>query len=171
MLDALLTEIDLLLSGIEQRYYKLILVVGSSGSGKTAFFQLLEDRYRVSSINLNLSFSRKFIELTQKQRRRQFPSLMHSLIKEQQKLLLIDNTEILFDISLNQDPLRLLQSISRNSVVIATWNGSFVGQKLKYAETGHPEFRSYDSADALMMRLDGASTANSAIYFGEAGQA
>jgi hypothetical protein len=38
-------------------------------------------------------------------------------------LVLLDNIELLFDVHLKQDPLRLLQGLSRNKTVVATWNG------------------------------------------------
>ena len=77
----------------------------------------------------------------------------------------------LLDKDLQQDPLRLLQSISRNRAVVASWNGSISFGKLLYAETGHPEYRSYDSVDALIVGMDGTATVDSAKNNREAGQA
>ena len=51
------------------------------------------------------------------------------------ELILLDNIELLFAVELAQDPLRLLQSLSRNRTVIASWPGTFDGQSLTYAET------------------------------------
>jgi len=38
-------------------------------------------------------------------------------------VVLLDNVEVLFDVSLKQDPLRLLQGLSRNKTVVAAWSG------------------------------------------------
>jgi len=40
-----------------------------------------------------------------------------------------------------------------------------------YAETGHPEYRSYDSVDALIVAMDGTATVDPANNNREAGQA
>ena len=88
-----------------------------------------------------------------------------------QSPVVLDNLEILFDKDLQQDPLRLLQSISRNRAVVASWNGIMNSGRLLYAETGHPEYRSYDSVDALIVGMDGTATVDSAQNNREAGQA
>jgi len=62
--------------------------------------------------------------------------------------------EILFDQNLKQDPLRLLLGISRNQVIIATWNGSFINNRLTYAAIGHPEYVYYDKPDSLIVELN-----------------
>ena len=85
--------------------------------------------------------------------------------------VILDNLEILFDNALQQDPLRLLQSISRNRAVVASWNGIVNSGRLLYAETGHPEYRSYDSIDALIVDMNDSATVDSAKNNREAGQA
>ena len=77
--------------------------------------------------------------------------------------MVLDNLEILFDNDLKQDPLRLLQGISRNRAVVASWNGAMKSAEgSSYAETSHPEYRSYDSVDALIVGMDGTATVDSA---------
>ena len=67
-----------------------------------------------------------------------------------ENLILLDNIEILFDVALKQDPLRLLQGLSRNKTIIASWNGSIDKDSLTYAVPGHPEYRRYSSRDLLI---------------------
>ena len=57
--------------------------------------------------------------------------------------ILLDNIEILFDVALKQDPLRLLQGLSRNKTIVVSWNGSIENDFLTYAVPGHPEYRRY----------------------------
>ena len=40
-------------------------------------------------------------------------------------MVLLDNTEILLDPALEQDSGRLLQLVSRNRTIVASWNGTF----------------------------------------------
>jgi hypothetical protein len=99
------------------------------------------------------------------------PGILDQIADQAQAPVVLDNLEILFDKDLQQDPLRLLQSISRNRAVVASWNGIMNSGRLLYAETGHPEYRSYDSVDALIVGMDGTATVDSAKNNREAGQA
>lgn len=67
---------------------------------------------------------------------------------------ILDNIEVLFDNTLMQDPLRLLQSISRNRIVLSSWNGTFLKNKLLYAESWHHEFKLYENVDALIIDIN-----------------
>ena len=99
------------------------------------------------------------------------PGILDQIADQAQAPVVLDNLEILFDKDLQQDPLRLLQGISRNRAVVASWNGIMNSGRLLYAETGHPEYRSYDSVDALIVGMDGTATVDSAKNNREAGQA
>ena len=68
----------------------------------------------------------------------------------QAALVLLDNIEILFDVHLKQDPLRLFQGLSRNRTVVAAWNGSIVDGHMTYAVPDHPEYRRYPVRDFLV---------------------
>lgn len=109
-------------------YHRLVLVVGRSGSGKTSLLQEVSKQTGFRYINLNLELSRGLLELTERQRILRLPLLVDEIIgKTGDHVVLIDNIEILFEVSLKQDPLRLLQQISRNRTVVATWNGTMAG--------------------------------------------
>ena len=58
--------------------------------------------------------------------------------------------------NLAQDPLRLLQSLSRNRTIVAAWPGIFDGASLTYAEPGHPEARRYPTPQAVIVRAGDA---------------
>ena len=68
-------------------------------------------------------------------------------------LTILDNTEVLFNPVLKQDPLRLLQGLSRDRTIVASWLGDVDGGHLTYAMPEHPEFRRYPSADLLVVCL------------------
>jgi len=74
-------------------------------------------------------------------------------------MVLLDNLEILFDTSLEVEPLRLLQVSSRNRTVVASWNGRFRDGTLTYAEPGHPEFIQFKQTEAVVITV-GTSTNN-----------
>jgi len=136
-------------------YHRLVLVVGPSGSGKTSLLQEVSKQTGFRYINLNLELSRALLELTERQRILRLPLLIDEIIgKTVDQVGLIDNIEILFEVSLKQDPLRLLQQISRNRTVVATWTGIIAGGYLTYAKANHPEYRRYPAHDLLVVTLE-----------------
>jgi hypothetical protein len=103
-------------------------------------------------VNVNLELSKKMLELTHTQRSRQVESLLREVISAAPgEVILLDNLEILFDTSLEVEPLRLLQVLSRNRTVVASWSGVYVGGTLAYAEPGHPEFVQFKQVDAVVI--------------------
>ena len=153
----------------EGLYHRLVLLVGKTDSGKTHVLRDVADEFGTSVININLTLSSQLLELTAKQRFLRLPGTLGQITDKAQSPVVLDNLEILFDKDLKQDPLRLLQGLSRNRAVVASWNGTSVGGRLVYAETGHPEYRSYDSVDALIVNMDGTATVDSAKNNREAG--
>jgi hypothetical protein len=147
-----------------------VLLVGETGSGKTSVLRDIADEYRTSVVNVNLALSSQLLELTTKQRSLRLPELLGRIANKTQMPVVLDNLEILFDKDLRQDPLRLLQGISRNRVVFASWSGFFDGGRLLYAKHSHPEYRSYDSVDALIVSMNGTATVDSDTNLYEDGQ-
>ena len=146
------------LQATEGLYHRLVLLVGETGSGKTAVLREFAEEFGSSVINVNLALSSELLELTLKQRSLRLPGILDQIVDQAQSPVTLDNIEILFDKDLSQDPLRLLQGIPRNRTVVASWNGIFTDRRLLYAETGHPECRSYDSDDALIVNMDGTTS-------------
>jgi len=142
----------------EGLYHRLVLLVGQSGSGKTGILYGVADVLCADVININLSLSAELLELTAKQRALRLPEILGLIVGKAESTVVLDNLEILFDKDLKQDPLRLLQGISRNRSVVASWNGMISGNKLMYAETGHPEYRSYELVDTLIVGMDGTAS-------------
>ena len=90
---------------------------------------------------MNLELSKKMLDLTSRQRTLQIPKLLEEIVTSAQSIsVAVDNCEVLFDVNLKQDPLRLFQNISRNRTIIASWNGRVDKEYLFYAEPGHPEY-------------------------------
>jgi len=150
-----------LLQAAPELYHRLILLVGPTGTGKTETLKELARDFDVPMVNVNLSLSSEMLELTAKQRAIRLPEIFARVTEGSADPLLLDNLEILFDDHLKQDPLRLLQGISRNRTVVASWNGHATGQKLVYAEPGHAEHRNYELGDVMVVQMSGQSLVGS----------
>jgi hypothetical protein len=162
MAEPIQDKIKRSLQAAEGLYHRLVLLVGDTGSGKTRVLREVAQDLGTKVINVNLALSAELLELTAKQRALRLPGILDQIVDKEQSPVVLDNIEILFDKDLEQDPLRLLQGISRNRSVVASWNGTTVGSKLIYAETGHPEYRSYDLVDLTIVGMDGMATVDSA---------
>jgi len=135
-----------------------MLVVALTGSGKTTALQDVQKRIGASLINVNMELSRRMLDLTERQRVLQLPKMLSEIVNESEgDVILVDNTEILFDVSIKQDPLRILQGLSRNKTVVASWNGSIDSNHLTYAEPDHPEYRRYQVCDFVAISLENAN--------------
>jgi hypothetical protein len=177
--DKVISQID----QVAEWYHRLILVVAPAGAGKTAVLRSIRARTRAPLLNLNLELSRRLLDLTERQRALQLPRLLSVLVTQplscevepppatppecepeianlnttQAEMILLDNIEVLFDVSLRQDPLRLLLGLSRQKTIIAAWSGAIDGEYLIYAAPDHPEYRRYPISDFLAVRPEPAS--------------
>jgi predicted ATPase len=154
-------------------YYRLVMLVAPAGAGKTAVLREVHRRTAAPLVNVNLELSRRMLDLTERQRALKLPRLLAEIVGQSTAdVVLLDNIEVLFDVSLKQDPLRLLQGLSRNRTVVAAWSGeirtegrglrteldtsydsSHITQSsslyLVYATTEHPEYKRYPIKDFL----------------------
>lgn len=129
-------------------YCKLVLIAGSSGSGKTHFMRNISKSDANPYLNLNLELSRKLMDLPIDKRSLELPGCIEEILSSfSDDVIFLDNTELLFAKEMGIDPLRLLQSISRKKTIVASWNGLYDGKTLVYAEPGHPEYKLYKQSD------------------------
>jgi len=137
-------------------YHRLILAVGPARSGKTEALASLASARGWPHMNVNLRLAERLLDLTQKQRAVRVAGLLDDIVKATSaEVVLLDNIEMLFAVELAQDPLRLLQGLSRHRVIIAAWPGMFDGRALTYAEPNHREFKKYLSPEVILVSTPG----------------
>jgi hypothetical protein len=167
--DHFCSQIEEVVPKTSDAYYKLILAVGPARAGKTSALSELSRKRQWPRLNVNLRLSEKLLDLSHRQRAVRVAGILDDTIRSSNSdVVLLDNLELLFAPELAQDPLRLLQALSRNRTIIAAWPGSFDGASLTYAEAGHPEARRYPSPQAVIVdvcdsrQIDGGSKSESA---------
>ncbi|MEW6662084.1 MAG: BREX-3 system P-loop-containing protein BrxF [Bacillota bacterium] len=152
MADSLAEQVLQKINEAAVLYHRLIILAALSGGGKTAALQKIHKRTGAPMINVNLELSRRMLELTERQRALQLPRILAEIVNASGgDVVLLDNIELLFDVSLKQDPLRLLQGLSRNKTLVAAWNGSVNSGHLTYAMPEHPEYRRYVISDFIIV--------------------
>jgi hypothetical protein len=144
--DQILGKID----QVAELYHRLMVVVAPAGAGKTSALQNVHKRLGMPLVNVNLELTRQMLDLTERQRALQLPRLLGAIVNGAKgDIILLDNIEILFNVSLKQDPLRLLQGLSRNKTIVVSWNGLIDTNYLTYATPDHQEYKRYPSRDLL----------------------
>ena len=146
------------MAAVKTSYHRLVVVVGPGRSGKTTAMQQVRDAAGVPLINVNLELSKRLLDLTERQRSLQLPRLLDEIVAETGRdEALLDNNEILFDVHLKQDPLRVFQALSRSRTIVVSWNGRTNAESLFYATPDHPEFRQYPLTDMTVVAVEDAS--------------
>ncbi len=154
MLELHLAEVENLIFTLPSQYYRLLLIVGPTGSGKTRILKGLSRSKDIPYVNLNLALSQRLLDVDHRERPLRVHHFLADVIDEQSAdVVILDNIELLFEPTLHQDPLACLQGSSRNKALIVSWGGKYVGSLLTYAEPGHPEYRRYDRPDAVIVAL------------------
>ena len=151
-LESLVNEVGALQS-------KLILLIGSPNSGKTALLQTIAKNRGVTPLNVGAELGGALAGMPQKQRHLQTTTLLRELADQHATvdLLLLDNIELLFDRSLQLDPLDLLKRHAHAKRVVAVWPGDLQGDtrtgRLTYADMGHQEHQDYSLAGVVPFEI------------------
>jgi hypothetical protein len=125
----------------QSSYYKLTILAGASGSGKTRLLHKVSAKLQLPMIKLSLLLSERMLSMTRRQRALNAQNVAIEIIDEHlQSGLCIDNTELLFNTTLRLNPLVFLQDLSRNRLIVACWNGVLAGGHLNFGYPGHPDF-------------------------------
>ena len=153
MTELIQEKLNAALIDAEQSYYRLILVVGESGSGKTPVLRSFAKQQNTEVINLNRELSERLLGLTLKQRETQLISIIDDILRPKSDPIIMDNIELLFDVNLHNDPLRVLKNLSRHRTIFASWNGVVSQGLLNYAAPPHGEYREYSPSDICVLEM------------------
>ena len=97
--DAILNPLQQAIQQASRQYFRLVILAGKPGSGKTVALQATAHEAGCQVVNVNLELSKKMLELTRTQRSRQVErSLKEIIAAVPGDVVLLDNLEILFDL-------------------------------------------------------------------------
>lgn len=143
--EQVIDRLERLVEEIAALHSKLVLLIGAPGSGKTALLQVLGKNRGATPLNIGSALGSRLAAIPQKQRPLQTNTILRELADQHAvgDLLLLDNIELLFDRTLQLDPLDLLKRHAHARRVVAVWPGELRDGRLIYAEMGHPEHQDY----------------------------
>jgi len=100
------------------QYFRLVLLAGPPGSGKTAALQSISQTLGCQVVNVNLELGKKMLEPTRTLRPRQVERLPKEVVAGiPGEVLLLGNLEVLFDTTLEVEP-------RRSSRICAGWRST-----------------------------------------------
>ena len=128
-----------------QKAEKLVLLVGSPGSGKSKILRELATNRGWKYVDSRFLLSDEILEMPPKTRAQQAPYIMSdALASLNGEVILLDDAEVLFAPVLNLKPLELIRYISRKHILVVGWPGQYADGKLSLDYNG----QRYDCPDA-----------------------
>lgn len=151
----MLAKLERLIGEIGDLNSKLILLVGSSHSGKTQLLRQLSAKLKIEPLNVGLDLGRRLAATPNNKRGFSAGELLRE-IADKEKMedpLLLDNLELLFEPSLQINPLDLIRRLAHSKRVVAVWPGELRGDRLVYADMSHPEYRDYSRDGVVVLEI------------------
>lgn len=150
-------EVKKIAFSLSDKYYKLLLLVGASGNGKTSIINEICKDHAYKYVNLNLALSERLKGVSIIDRGYYLQDFIDNLIRDNPgDFLVLDNIEIIFSKHLQIEPLSLLQNIAKYRKTIAAWQGSIKDKYLTYAEPWHEDYVRYniDKLECLYINME-----------------
>ncbi len=141
----MLVKLERLIGEIGDLNSKLVLLVGTSRSGKTKLLRELGTKLNIEPLNVGLELGRRLAATPINKRGFSAGELLREIAEMERTddPLLLDNLELLFEKSLQINPLDLVKRLAHSKRVVAAWPGELRGDRLIYADMSHPEHRDY----------------------------
>ena len=159
----MIEQLERLVDEVGTLHSKLVLLIGPPHAGKTALLQALAKNRDVKPLNVGAELGGRLAGRPQRQRHLQTTTILRELADQHATgdLLLMDNIEILFDRTLQLDPLDLLKRHAHARRIVAVWPGEVQGElqgdtrtgRLTYANLGHPEHQNYSLAGVVPFEI------------------
>ena len=146
-------EILIRIGQVQQMANQLVLIVGPRGSGKTLALRAVAEQAGYPYLGVGLALSEDLLDVPPTERPFRVSPALDKLVDKHGPVVLLDNLEILFEPTLQLNPLSLLQTLSRSRTVVAAWNGALTGSTLTHAEPGHREYRTYPRGQLVVVAL------------------
>jgi len=150
-----LANLERLIGEIGDLNSKLILLVGPSLSGKTRLLRQLGTKLTIEPLNVGLELGRRLAATPSSKRGFSAGELLREVADKERTdaPLLLDNLELLFESSLQINPLDLLRRLAHSRRVVAVWPGELRGDRLVYADMSHPEHQDYSRDGVVVLEI------------------
>ena len=130
------------------KVHSLIIIVGDFKKN-TLLKKKLQNLESLTTINLNLHLSEILTSMSGNERTNPVEIIEEILLDvNSNNVIFLGDNNILFDSNLKWNPLEIFKKLSRTYHLLVLWDGTLDGKILKYAHTGHAEFREFQLPDS-----------------------
>lgn len=136
-----MNEIQTKLEAMKDAKFKLLLIVGQPGTGKSKLIHDYSAETGNPILDLNTIFGEEIAEGKDSQYINAFMDGFLSTYKPE--VLLLDNKRVLYSQNSDIDLLSFLKNLSTKKTVIATWNGMIKDENLIHIRSKAPQDLSY----------------------------
>lgn len=148
---------------VPSRYHQLVFLIGLSSDVRSQALTAFGEKHHAPVINLGLMVSQQLLDIPRRHRALKAPQILAEFLAGiNAGVLLLDHIEVLFAPELAQDPVRLLQGLSRNRPLIVSWPGAHDGTTLLYGQPDHPEYYKQAIPDLVHVEIAGLAQPNPA---------
>jgi hypothetical protein len=142
MPDCSAENLSTVLRHADQAKERLVLAVGPSSSGKTAWLRTVASSHPLVYVSVGPILALALVALAPRQRPLALTRTLTGLLPSRDVGLCLDNLDLLFLPELQCDPLRLVAQLSQHRPVIAAFTGEFAEGRYLRAYPDHPEYLS-----------------------------
>lgn len=144
-------------------YHRLVFLVGQDSDEQSDVLLTVAGKHDWPIKNLGLALSQQLLDVPRRHRAAALPRVLAGLFEGVEgQVLCLDHIEVLFTPELKQDPVRLLQGLSRNQTLVVSWPGARDGTTLMYAERDHPEYYKQPVVGLVHVEISGSELATQA---------
>lgn len=159
-----LTQLIQQIDSISKLRTKLLLITTDNRRDALALLHQLGDAYNIAPINVGLLLAQRLAVLPRNERSTSLGGLLDEMTlpeKSGEVPRLLYNLEVLFEPSLQIDPLAQLRQLARSQTVVALWPGTLLNEHFIYAESDHAEYRIDRCAGVCVFDGDAEASAQS----------
>ncbi|GGA50451.1 ATPase AAA [Kroppenstedtia guangzhouensis] len=149
-MNSLLVQLGEKMDQVRSQRHRLIFLVHTEEK-KQSLTELLKQLDAVH-MNLSLLLSERLKEHPLNKRPLKVGRMVSEIVHQtESETLCFDQIELIFHPDLQQDPLRLFESVSGNKTILVCWPGEYDGNALSYAQPGHPEYMKIPFPQAFVL--------------------
>ncbi|TCN74254.1 hypothetical protein EDB60_101127 [Vibrio crassostreae] len=139
--ERLLFNVNAAVTQAEYRSFKLVLVIIPKELYREIEAEILNNPIRL--VNLSKELARKLVSLSIRDRVRRLEGEVERVANDCGSSAWLTKLDVLFEPTLENDPMRLLKSIAKSQAVVAIWPGEITETSVVYSKPGKPDYKTY----------------------------
>ncbi|OBT26961.1 BREX-3 system P-loop-containing protein BrxF [Vibrio splendidus] len=125
----------------EYRSFKLILVTMPKDLHRELEVEILNNSIRL--VNLSKDLAHKLVSLSIRDRVRRLEAEVEKVTNDCGSSVWLTKLDVLFEPSLENDPMVLLKMVAKSQAVVAIWPGEITETSMVYSKPGKPDYKTY----------------------------